>query len=322
MLKFKQQEKQIMAEKDLREKIIEEFDDVFSDIVNALVFHGKQVVQEKDLESSLPRSGYKVDGTFEEQERDVKKFWKSGQIRIAVWGLENQTADDPECIFRTFGYDGSDYRDQVRRRNEVRRENAKRKKEAESGSVSELLPIPDFYPVITLILHFGEKRWSSPLSIKEYFKIPDELEEYVSDYKINVFDIAFLSDEQVAMFKSDFRYVAEYFVESRKQKEGLEPKFKNSLDHIKHVEEFVELMNAMTNSKQFSDLPIILNERGGETMWTYLFDDARKEGKEQGENKMAKLIGILLKQGRTEDASKAAEDKDFRDKLYQEFQIA
>ncbi len=200
------------------------------------------------------------------------------------------------------------------------------KKEAAPGSVAELLPIPDFYPVITLILHFGERRWSSPLSIKEYFKIPDELEEYVSDYKINVFDIAFLSDEQVSMFKSDFRYVAEYFVESRKQREGLEPKFQNSLGHIKHVEEFVELMNSMTNSKQFSDLPIILNKRGGETMWTYLFDDARnqgrEQGKEQGENKMAKLIGILLKQGRTEDASKATEDKDFRDKLYQEFQIA
>ena len=34
-----------MAEKDLSEKLLEEYDDVFADIVNVLLFHGKREVK-------------------------------------------------------------------------------------------------------------------------------------------------------------------------------------------------------------------------------------------------------------------------------------
>ena len=98
-----------MVEKDFREKRLEDFDDVFADIINGLIFHGNQRVDERDLETGMLRSGYKVEEKFEEQERDVKKYWKSGQVRIAVFGLENQTGVDPDFIFRDFGYDGAEY---------------------------------------------------------------------------------------------------------------------------------------------------------------------------------------------------------------------
>ena len=38
-----------MAEKDLTEKILEDYNDVFADIVNGLIFEGKSVVKEEDL---------------------------------------------------------------------------------------------------------------------------------------------------------------------------------------------------------------------------------------------------------------------------------
>lgn len=41
---------------------------------------------------------------------------------------------------------------------------------------------------------------------------------YVNDYKINVFEVAFLTPEQVNMFKSDFREVADFFVQKRTKK--------------------------------------------------------------------------------------------------------
>ena len=65
-----------MAEKDFREKRLEDFDDVFSDIINGLLFRGENRVNENDLESGMERSGYKIEEKFEEQERDVKKYWK------------------------------------------------------------------------------------------------------------------------------------------------------------------------------------------------------------------------------------------------------
>ena len=284
-----------MAEKDFREKRLEDFDDVFSDIINGLLFHGENRVNENDLESGMERSGYKIEEKFEEQERDVKKYWKSGQVRIAVYGLENQTGEDPDFIFRDFGYDGAEYRDQVRRRRDIRRENQKRIKE---GTDPE--PIPGFYPVATLVLYFGDTRWSSSLNLKDHLKIPEGLEDYVPDYKVNLFEIAFLTDEEVRSFKSDFRFVAEYFVANRTRKEGKEPVMETSLEHLKHVEEFIELMNAITNSDRFSYLPEVMKERGEDTMMTILFDEAEKRGEARGEARgKAEIIAKKAQNGKS-----------------------
>lgn len=40
--------------------------------------------------------------------------------------------------------------------------------------------------------------------------IPKELDPYVNDYKMEVFEIAWLTDEQLEMFKSDFKVVARF----------------------------------------------------------------------------------------------------------------
>ena len=48
-----------MAEKDASEKILESYNDVFSDIVNVLLFNGKQVLGADELEDQAPRTYYK-----------------------------------------------------------------------------------------------------------------------------------------------------------------------------------------------------------------------------------------------------------------------
>ena len=85
-----------MAEKDITSKTLEAFNDVFADIVNGLLFHGKQVLQEQALIDAQPVSMYKADGQYHEQERDVSKYWvdQDGEhvnIRVALLGIENQS---------------------------------------------------------------------------------------------------------------------------------------------------------------------------------------------------------------------------------------
>lgn len=71
--------------------------------------------------------------------------------------------------------------------------------------------------MITIVLYFGNEHWTAPKSIKkELLDIPAGLDEYVSDYNIHVFEIAWLTDEQIARFKSDFGIVARFFSERRK----------------------------------------------------------------------------------------------------------
>ena len=51
-------------------------------------------------------------------------------------------------------------------------------------------------------------------------------------------------------------------------------------------------------------------------------EEGREEGRVEGEDKLARLIRILLDQGRYEDVSKVASDVEFRNKLYAEEEIA
>lgn len=69
-----------MSEKDIAEKTLESYNDVFADISNVFLFNGKHVIQEDELEDAQPRSYYKADGRIREQERDVSKYWRGNMM--------------------------------------------------------------------------------------------------------------------------------------------------------------------------------------------------------------------------------------------------
>ncbi len=51
-----------MGAKDITEKNLEAFNDVFADIVNVLLFKGKHLMKEKDFEPATKDSMFKADG--------------------------------------------------------------------------------------------------------------------------------------------------------------------------------------------------------------------------------------------------------------------
>ena len=87
-------------------------------------------------------------------------------------------------------------------------------------------------------------------------KLPSELMEYIHDYKINVIDIAYLTMEQVKMFKSDFKYVAENLVCKR-----LKQDYKPDSETLKHKDEVLKLLKALTGDNRYVE---ILTETSGE----------------------------------------------------------
>ena len=64
-----------MGEKDIVEKTLESYNEVFADIVNVLLFKGEQIIQPEDLVDQTPRAMYKADDKIREVERDVAKRW-------------------------------------------------------------------------------------------------------------------------------------------------------------------------------------------------------------------------------------------------------
>ncbi len=68
----------------------------------------------------------------------------------------------------------------------------------------EIRPDQKLYPVVTVVLYFGTKRWDGPQTLHEMLNLPKELEPFVSDYKINLIEVAFLDEKERARLKSDF----------------------------------------------------------------------------------------------------------------------
>ena len=247
-----------MAEKDITEKNLEALNDVFADIVNVLLFKGEQVINEKDLEADTTKSMFKADGKIHEQERDVSKFWKNGEIRISILGIENQTAQDSDMPLRVISYDGASYKQQLLDKNQKKR-----------------------YPVATLVLYFGtEEKWSKAKHLYDCFEVPEKLKPFVNDYKINVFNIAFLSQKTIAMFKSDFKIIAEYFRAKR-----LNQKYKGSKEKLKHANETLKMFSALTGDNSFEKVYNESNSKKGGITMCDVVERIRDDGITEGINK-------------------------------------
>ena len=48
--------------------------------------------------------------------------------------------------------------------------------------------------------------------------IPEGLDKFVNDYSMQVFEISWLTEEEIERFQSDFRIVANFFVKKERTK--------------------------------------------------------------------------------------------------------
>ena len=312
-------------EKDTAMGDLEALDDVFSDIMNVLMFKGERRVREDDLEQGREKSSYESDrgAGLRPQYRDVHKYWKACEVRLAYIGFENETEPEEDMPFRVMGYDGAAYRDQVFRYTD---EKGRRRRGTER------------YPVVTLVLYMGyKKRWDKAKSLHEALGewLDDSLKPFVPDYPINLFEIAFLEEEDVELFQSDFRIVADYLVQMRKHND-----YKPSQMQIRHVREVLNTMAALTRDRRFDEVYAELGKGDEPKTMTEVLDrvenrgrqEGRKEGlqeghraglqegRREGQKEITKLMAFLAENGRSADIIQAGKDEGFLDRLLAEFQ--
>ena len=331
-----------MGQKDIVEKMLEDYPDVFADIINVLIFHGEPVVKEDELHQTKTRSQYKADNSeLHEQERDNLKLWISGS-RIVLFGLENQTAIDHDMSLRVIGYDGASYREQL------------------LGS-----PGNKRYQVMTLVLYFGDQPWRSQKRLQDRISKVEGIKG--SDYKIQVFEIAFLTDEQVRMFRSDFGIIADYFVKRRRGEV-----YEGNRKPIRHVDAVLKFMAVFAKDQRF--LKIKLDEKEEVNMCVILdrveergrqdgirigreeerartdkildqveergrqdgirigreeerartdkiLDQVEERGRQDGIDLVTRLIGMLLQQGRTGDIERVCADEQYCKDLLNQYRL-
>lgn len=122
--------------------------------------------------------------------------------------------------------------------------------------------------------------------------MPEEFKTYVNDYKINLFEIAYLTDEQVKMFKSDFRVVAEYFTQMQRNRD-----YKPEPMTLVHVQEVLQLLSIMTGDYRFEEALTCWTEGGPQNMCEVL-DRIEKRGEDKS---LARVMKAMRKKGISEE---------------------
>lgn len=297
-----------MGQKDITEKQLEDYNDVFADIYNVLMF-GKNVIDESRLRDGATESRYKDDnGLNRDQRRDVMKtYLDKYRMELAFIGIDNQTEVDKYIPVRILGYDYGKYRRQVD---------------------EKTFPL---IPVITLVLNLSNTRWSGCKSLADITNVPEEFAPHFQDYKVKVVDVAFLDDAVIEKFTSDFKLVARFFKNKR-----LKVKFVNDGTEIKHVAEVLDFITAFTNDPRYENAKEDLEElkqKGEKVVMCEYLDMYIEEGEQrglrtgiqagrkEGEQMMAKLVGYLLADNLMEEMRQALTDDEARAKLYVKYGI-
>ena len=169
--------------------------------------------------------------------------------------------------------------------------------------------------------------------------VDDRLKPFVSDYNINVFEIAFLDEEKRKLFKSDFRVLVDYLYQVRTNHNYNPEKY-----FVQHMQEVLDLMTAMTGDTIFEKS--IENTKIKEAHYMCdvihaMIDEGvergRKEGREEGKlegiqegiqkgklegaNIIILLYEILLNEGSMDKLKMATKDEAYRYELLKEYDL-
>lgn len=113
-------------------------------------------------------------------------------------------------------------------------------------------------------------------------------------HKISLFEIAWLTDEQVSGFQSDFGIIADYFVQMRKT-----GTYNGSVKDLRHMREVLQLLSVLTDDSRFLDTVISAVKGDEPKNMCEVLDRIENRGREQG-------IVQGIKQGEINNAKKVA----------------
>ena len=192
----------------------------------------------------------------------------------------------------------------------------------------------ELYPVVTLVLYFGtERHWRSPRTLKGRLKatIPNDLAPFVNNYKINLFELAWLNDKEVAAFKGDFHDVVEFLRCQR-----MHIPYEGTDRQVRHIHEVLELLKLISADEAFTKVePELLcnkqkEKEGGMTMYNMVqaireqgiaigerqgFVNGERQGFANGRNSLYTLLSTLQAEGRSEELAHILSDRSYMEQL-------
>lgn len=162
----------------------------FADQVNGALFKGRQIVKPDELE---PVDGQVV---YLGKEAGARKDYKAVVDKARMWrgrlfhilAVENQTYVDHHMVLRNMLSESLSYQKQWKQK---KREHD-REGDLRAGTdefLSGMAKDEKFMPVITLVVYCGmDHPWNGARSLYDLLEVDEEMKEFVSDYKLNLYD--------------------------------------------------------------------------------------------------------------------------------------
>ena len=337
-----------MGAKDLAEKNLLQYKDVFSDIVNVNLFGGRCYVSAKELSREPGELIMKTvsDKNLRQLQMDVPMKCKKNNRNFFLC-LENQSDKNNIMPVRDMGYQHAKYMEQIK---EVKESNRKTGNYP-NPMTKELNDSQKLSPVITLVLNYSQKEWEKPRCLNDMLKFPEdmkcELEPWIPSYSVCVINLASQSETTIRQYQSDFKYIVRYLSCGNDRKK-LDEYFQTTEFELDHPEAFLDWLSAVTNDTRYRKAKELIEEtegKGGKINMCVLLDMYEERGEARGEARgiekgivqgeargMAKgisqgieeintLYHCLLADNRMDDIQKAIIDTEYQKELLQEYGI-
>ena len=241
--------------------------EVFADLINAILFDGKCVVQADELENVDTSNGISVqDGKTVGnivRYRDVVHKAAIG-AEFIIFGVENQAKIHYSMPVRNMLYDALNYTEQCR-------DITVRQKSYRGWTVDEFLSgIPKgtkIVPCFTIVIYYGEDAWDGPRCLHDMLNLNESIRSYIPDYPMNLLEARdgaaryHFSNPELRSF---FNMIADVY--GKKSSRTVYPA------HI------VKLVGIVSGSKEL----YAMAEKGEEIEMCRALDEIKEEGRQKG----------------------------------------
>ena len=298
-----------MGAKDLAEKNLLQYKDVFSDIVNVNLFGGRCYVSAEELSREPGELITKVvsDDKLRQLQMDVPMKCKKHN-RSFFLCLENQSEKNNVMPVRDMGYQHAKYMEQIK---EVKESNRKTGNYP-NPMTKELNDSQKLSPVITLVLNYSQNEWGKPRCLNDMLEFPEdmkcELEPWIPSYSVCVINLASQSETTIRQYQSDFKYIVRYL----------------SCGNDRRYRKAKELIETTEGKGGKIDMCVLLDmyeERGEARGIEKGISQGISQGILQGIEEINALYHCLLADNRMEDIQKAIMDTEYQKELLREYGI-
>ena len=240
----------------------------FSAFCNAVLFNGKQLISASDLIHYENDSAVIINDTKKVEDKKRRRdIIVRGDIHgiYCLFGIEHQSTIDQEMVIRCGNYEMMEYLKQVKKGEKV-------------------------IPQVMIVFYTGDRKWNAPIRLSDYFEIPEELKEYVNDWKIKVVDVKEIDTSKIE--DEQTRYFIEAIQEMYKGNyEGLHRKIKMKRDNLIYAAIITRSLDLIKDLPEGDEIDMC---EGMERMAEGFRSEGRNEGLMEGEKREKKTTLLSL----------------------------